>query len=191
MADHSDRIKPIETKYNGYVFRSRLEARWAVFFDELNIEWEYEKEGYKLDDFSYLPDFWLPEYKYWLEVKGVSPTPDEVKKCQLLQDLTGYPVVLTVGQPHLNRNFVYYCESGGSGGGYAETVNARWFFCNVCKSIDLNLTDGSRNQAVNSETWEPVGVCFCWLAEKFFLNERIVKAYHKAKSARFEFKNDA
>ena len=26
-------IKPIETKYNGYRFRSRLEARWAVFFD--------------------------------------------------------------------------------------------------------------------------------------------------------------
>lgn len=25
-------IKPIETKYDGYLFRSRLEARWAVFF---------------------------------------------------------------------------------------------------------------------------------------------------------------
>ena len=26
-------IKPIETNYKGYRFRSRLEARWAVFFD--------------------------------------------------------------------------------------------------------------------------------------------------------------
>lgn len=28
----SNSIKPIETIYNGYHFRSRLEARWAVFF---------------------------------------------------------------------------------------------------------------------------------------------------------------
>ena len=31
-------IKAIETIYNGYKFRSRLEARWAVFFDEAGIE---------------------------------------------------------------------------------------------------------------------------------------------------------
>lgn len=36
----SHRIKPIETKYKGYRFRSRLEARWAVFFDALGISWE-------------------------------------------------------------------------------------------------------------------------------------------------------
>ena len=35
-------IKPIETIYKGYRFRSRLEARWAVFFDALGIEYEYE-----------------------------------------------------------------------------------------------------------------------------------------------------
>lgn len=38
-------IKPIETRYAGCRFRSRLEARWAVFFDALKIEWEYEPEG--------------------------------------------------------------------------------------------------------------------------------------------------
>lgn len=27
-------IKAIDTIYKGYKFRSRLEARWAVFFDE-------------------------------------------------------------------------------------------------------------------------------------------------------------
>ena len=31
-------VKPIETTYNGYKFRSRLEARWAVFFDSAEIE---------------------------------------------------------------------------------------------------------------------------------------------------------
>ena len=56
-------MKIIETKYKGYRFRSRLEARWAVFFDELGIEWEYEPEGFDLGDGTYyLPDFRLPCY---------------------------------------------------------------------------------------------------------------------------------
>jgi hypothetical protein len=58
-------IKPIDTLYKGYLFRSRLEARWAKFFDALGIQWEYEKEGYDLGDAGwYLPDFWLPQVEY-------------------------------------------------------------------------------------------------------------------------------
>lgn len=41
-------LQAIETRYKGYRFRSRLEARWAVFFDTLGVQWEYEKEGYVL-----------------------------------------------------------------------------------------------------------------------------------------------
>ena len=51
-------IKAIETKYKGYRFRSRLEARWAVFFDACGYNWEYEPEGFDLGDgIYYLPDF--------------------------------------------------------------------------------------------------------------------------------------
>src|ERR1022692_1636793 len=35
------------TQYNGYRFRSRLEARWAVFFNALHIKYVYEKEDRK------------------------------------------------------------------------------------------------------------------------------------------------
>lgn len=63
-------IKAIETVYNGYRFRSRLEARWAVFFDALGTPWEYEKEGYDLPDIGwYLPDFWLPDQGCFVEIK--------------------------------------------------------------------------------------------------------------------------
>lgn len=65
-------IKAIETSYRGYRFRSRLEARWAVFFDVLDTHWEYEPEGFVLSDGScYLPDFWLPNVRRgsWAEVK--------------------------------------------------------------------------------------------------------------------------
>lgn len=51
-------IKAIQTEYNGYIFRSRLEARWAVFFDALGVEYEYEPEGFELPSGKrYLPDF--------------------------------------------------------------------------------------------------------------------------------------
>lgn len=54
------KIKAIQTEYKGYLFRSRLEARWAVFFDFCGVEYEYEPEGYDLGNgLTYLPDFLL------------------------------------------------------------------------------------------------------------------------------------
>ena len=65
-------MKAIETIYNGYRFRSRLEARWAVFFDRLGIRYVYEPEGYEFEDGTqYLPDFYLPDSRQYFEVKGV------------------------------------------------------------------------------------------------------------------------
>lgn len=67
-------ITPLETRYAGCRFRSRLEARWAVFFDHLGIKWEYEPQGYVVEPNKrpYLPDFRLPELDAFVEVKGDS-----------------------------------------------------------------------------------------------------------------------
>lgn len=64
-------IKAIETRYAGCRFRSRIEARWAVFFTNLRLRWEYEKQGYLVgrDQRPYLPDFYLPDLGLWVEVK--------------------------------------------------------------------------------------------------------------------------
>jgi hypothetical protein len=43
----------IQTKYDGTNFRSRLEAKWAHFFDSVGWEWEYEP----FDLNGYIPDF--------------------------------------------------------------------------------------------------------------------------------------
>jgi len=78
-------IKAIETVYNGYRFRSRLEARWAVFFDTLGIKYDYELEGFDLGDAGwYLPDFWLPQVKMWAEVKAIELNENEVAKAKAL-----------------------------------------------------------------------------------------------------------
>jgi hypothetical protein len=71
-------IKAIETQYKGYRFRSRLEARWAVFFDACGYNWEYEPEGFDLGNgVYYLPDFKIfgeddnGDFNvFWIEVKA-------------------------------------------------------------------------------------------------------------------------
>ena len=90
-------MKPIETAYSGYKFRSRLEARWAVFYDVLHIPYQYEREGYDLDDMWYLPDFWLPEQDCWVEIKAQAPTEDEKEKAQRLAWYTGKSVYIFEG----------------------------------------------------------------------------------------------
>jgi hypothetical protein len=54
-------FKAIETTYNGRLYRSRLEAKWAVMLDALNVRFEYEAEGYETPYGRYLPDFWLAD----------------------------------------------------------------------------------------------------------------------------------
>jgi hypothetical protein len=77
-------IKAINTRYKGYNFRSRTEARWAVFFDAIGLKWEYEKEGYVLSNGQrYLPDFYIPGWG-WIEIKGDWPTDEEIEKARLL-----------------------------------------------------------------------------------------------------------
>lgn len=90
------KIKAIETRYQGCLFRSRLEARWAVFFDSAGIPWRYEPEGFDLDGEWYLPDFWLPDQDLWVEIKPIEPTPRECRLASLLS-VAGKPVLLLAG----------------------------------------------------------------------------------------------
>lgn len=49
----SESIAGIPTLYNGILFRSRNEAKWAAFFDRIRWEWSYEP----VDLLGYIPDF--------------------------------------------------------------------------------------------------------------------------------------
>jgi len=63
--------KGIPTEYKGITFRSRFEARVAYWLDDEKIKWEYEPKSFILKTGVMLwPDFYLPELKTWLEVKG-------------------------------------------------------------------------------------------------------------------------
>ena len=75
-------IKAIETEYDGHQFRSRLEARWAVFFNAVGLTYEYEIEGFEMDGTRYLPDFYIPNLNRWFEIKGKPLSLGEIKKCE-------------------------------------------------------------------------------------------------------------
>ena len=61
-------IKPIETLYRGHYFRSKAEARFAVFLDCLGVKWEYEPQGFDLGNgLKYLPDFKIYDVEIWDE----------------------------------------------------------------------------------------------------------------------------
>lgn len=53
-------------------YRSKLEAAFARWCDANYIEWEYEPYTIRLkQNQTYTPDFWLPKYSHFVEVKGV------------------------------------------------------------------------------------------------------------------------
>lgn len=112
-------IKAIETEYNGYRFRSRLEARWAVFFDALGIKYEYEPEGFELSCGRYLPDFYLSEFAVYVEIKPLDRSHiDEWRaKPDTFRRETGKAILLCYGDPSEDvwkKLYAYdTCDNGG------------------------------------------------------------------------------
>lgn len=114
-------IKAIDTRYKGYKFRSRLEARFAVFLDALNVDWDYEIEGFDLPHTGkYLPDFFLPNGgipehytgPMWIEVKATRPTVEEVNKLRELAVTTQVPGAFFRGAspPNVPNTFKGYLD---------------------------------------------------------------------------------
>lgn len=112
-------IKPLETHYAGHRFRSRLEARYAVFLDNLGVRWEYEPQGYRLPSGPYLPDFWLPDVRdgMWLEIKP-KDAPEDPRHEELAES-TGRDVAVASGMPWAGESedwiWVYFGDGGGDG----------------------------------------------------------------------------
>lgn len=190
-------IVPIETIYKGYRFRSRLEARWAVFFDALGVPWEYEKEGFDLGEMGwYLPDFWLPVQKLWAEVKpkhliatGWNVFTDEdlaiANKCGALA-MESSDVVLLTGpmvdpwtQDASGQMQPYLCFTGDvardhGGGWYADDAQG-WCVCPICGAVDIVYRCRSDR-------------CYCGHYQRDYAGARskIEIAYAAARQARFE-----
>lgn len=180
-------IRAIQAQYAGCHFRSRLEARWAVFFDQLGIEWEYEKQGFDLPSGRYLPDFWLPTVGdgIWFEVKGIEPSKAEEALAWELAVATKSEVVISAGDipwPDTDRGVehpalgagrsVYFPDSDTLGSDFGH----EWCVCPATGQIGIEFSGiGSR---ITGDRRGPD----TYNAD----HPRLMAAYKAARSARFE-----
>ena len=140
-------LKAIETNYAGRRFRSRREARWAILFDHLHIDWRFEPEGYHLPgNQMYLPDFelHLPTGRVWVEVK-----PDLTHYGQLssLCSESERPGVL-VAEPMTKANLVPV----GPDGSWLESRSVGGWLAQITGKDILSITAASN--AALSARWE-------------------------------------
>ena len=122
-------IKAIETEYKGYKFRSRLEAKWAVLFDYINLKWEYEPDGFQMrGGAKYLPDFYFPEYGYYAEVKPPRPGMlQELEKAKNLVRESKDKAVVVLGNVPEVENDAWFHVPVICWDGLRRKVVVRWF----------------------------------------------------------------
>ena len=113
-------IKAKPTMYKNILFRSRLEAKWAVFFDEMGITWQYEPGIYKVPIngyfIKYTPDFALLNVKtqqeithpLYVEVKGVNHYYEIYEKeRQILESFGSSNSLIILGTFPMNINYLF------------------------------------------------------------------------------------
>lgn len=191
-----DKVKAIETHYNGYRFRSRLEARWAVFFDTLGVDYRYEMEGFELPSGKrYLPDFYIPKQKsiskggFWIEVKGISPGVYGGRRCDELGALKGEMVFLFFGAipypyPDFGEDSAW--AFGVNESGYHIWDNDYWWcICPDCGKLGIEYEGRSARLDCGCIRENPNGRH----EDKHRTRDdrRLVFAYKTAREARFEF----
>jgi hypothetical protein len=192
-------LKAIETTYKGYRFRSRLEARWAVFFDALGVPWEYEKEGYDLGEAGwYLPDFWLPRQHYWFEVKGQDPSKPEVAKAIALARQSRNHVFIA-GNVGLYPIPMHTYEDAPVANTDVLNGTIRWFWPREDEQDDEHFVglQWIENESIGFRIGTFAGDCIedIHSMSGFSLyspySPRLMTAYELARSARFEHRNAA
>lgn len=127
-------IKAIETKFKGFKFRSRLEAKWAAMFELLGWNWDYEPVDFN----GWIPDFVIyGKSPVYVEVKPVIEFPEDV--AAELEASGCKDEMLIVGQNCLIDNdicFGWLCDIGYDSDQedhefwWAEAAFGRWLNCN-------------------------------------------------------------
>ena len=76
-------------EYKGIKFQGLWEVKFAKYLDNKNVKWERPHKTYKYifenENHRYLPDFYLPEYNLYIEIKGY-PTKRDFSKWEQFTD---------------------------------------------------------------------------------------------------------
>ncbi len=136
------RIKPKKTRYNKILFRSALEARWAVFFDYLGLEYIYEPHCEEVEtggrEVTYKPDFLLPILDIYVEIKPSKPTGIENTKAAAWSKYLGDIIVLfnlNVPTEKLENGWKFTTDDFHKPPVLSTTFN--WCECPKCGYVDI------------------------------------------------------
>jgi hypothetical protein len=183
-------LRPIETRYKGYRFRSRLEARWAVFFDTLGWPWDYEVEGYDLGQAGfYLPDFVLYGSMF-VEIKPPGRVGDAYDKCRALHEQSGRSVLLLKGNPRDHLGIYLSRDPEDDSPGVAA---AALYQCRKCPAMGIGYVlvtgnarcDGDRVLNDDFDGWQAWCEPGC-RGETILRGTEYIAAVNAALGARFE-----
>lgn len=136
---------PKRALWNGFCFRSRLEARWAIFLEYLQIDYLYEPKTFRLPNgHKYTPDFYLPSRRVWFEIKPTYPTELERERAQLLSSMPsvkGHRILLIYGsvQPPFVKKFYEGAKAIEFFPNGEQMEPMAWTQCETCKAFDLGL----------------------------------------------------
>lgn len=175
-------IQAIETQYNGHNFRSRLEARYAVLFDNLNIKWDYEPQGYKTEHGPYLPDFLLYLREPTLVEVKPWPGPDRDPRWEEVSKVTR--LIVARGMPHVNA-----IDKTGTNDSHYEAFSWSTDLDQACwddmYAFCVCITCGS---AGIEHSGRSARICRHGDSDKAYSADhpRVINAYRAALSARFE-----
>jgi len=178
-------IKAIETQYKGYRFRSRLEARWAVFFDAIGIKWEYEKEEFELSNGRrYLPDFYLEDWELWCEIKPgkKSMSTEDTFKIQDFVINKRETLLLIEGSPWVGEyGLTLYPPDSDQNGPW---VTGEFCLCRDCNGISLLF--GGEGYYYGEV---PMGTHHGGHGDGWGIveSDQLLKAFQSARSVRFEY----
>lgn len=189
-------IKAIQTYYNGFLFRSRLEARWAVFFDKMGIQYEYEPEGLILSDGSfYLPDFFLIPFDCYFEVKrkGIDNTPEGEKAIWKIRNgayTDSWAGIIAFGDP-VDHNMTLFCqEFDDSGGGSYESKVVIGLYPDTNKPMIFAWGDTRWRTFISSFNGKKMPVetdyKYRYLSNNPFISQKVISAELAARQERFE-----
>lgn len=143
-------MKAIPTRYRGIEYRSRLEARWAAFFDQLS--WQHTYEPFDLE--GYIPDFLIHgERPLLVEVKPAATVEDyraPIPKINRALSGSDHKDLVIVGINPITQTLIpdviRFCLSA-AGVVTDDELNewdvALWFHCVKCKKTNIHSCLGS------------------------------------------------
>lgn len=184
-----NKAKAVPTIYKWTKFRSKLEAKWACFFDVCGVDWEYEPTTFDLGDgIRYEPDFLFHKVdgmreEVWVEIKEFM-TGEDAEKIKRFREAGNTIVVfgrfpISNNIEEIDRNMEFISQ--------AEVKGIKFF------SFDVINETGLDNTAMHIGVDKNDNFRFFYkfeIEQGFRDDQKTLQAYHRANLENFIVKNE-